>query len=433
MIKSARFVIEKTITPVIALYKEAKGLGPDVVNEEKLKVIKHTKNQAVSAKVVISQFKKTGDLYKYLQSSISYKRGETEAIMHSLNLIPFEDIMDEFKSKYKNELEDYTIIQELVVGNLYSTFDFIFLAEIYRTQTFGMLSVRDSNDIIIAVIARGSFKENNTESLNKYLAEDQSSIKYNFSKWNSKYFQGLKEQRIKVYFFETVGPNSQVFKGIYKLESYNKDNHYIILKRDNFQKSEKFLTSEKLLNPNKKYRKKFELSKRTQAGHSGIGKLKEESGAKAEQIVNDFLCLKNIENKIISERNNSHKFDIEVKNLSNLEVKNISNIKGFYISHSEIQEFKNGNTRICLVDIQSSHEFIYISKTFQESKVLQKVLKDLLEIKEYTIHNYNGKYKIDSIEIGLIKPEIGVIDDIYDDFLVMNKLTQSEINNYLTN
>lgn len=431
MLKSARFVIEKTITPVIALYKEVKALGTNVVNEEKLIVIKHTKDQAVSARTVISQFKKTGDLYKYLQSAISYKSGETESIMHSLNLIPFEDIMDEFESKFNTDLDDFSNRQELLIDNLYTTFDFIFLAGIYRTQTSGMLSVKDSNNNIVAVIARGSFLENDQEPINKYLEEDQSRIQYNFTGWNKEYFQSLTENLINVHFFEKVGPNMQKFKGIYKLESYDKATNYIILKREQFQQELKNPLPKIKLSHKFKYRKKYKLIERTNGGHSGIGKLKEQAGAKAENIVYDFLSLNNISCTLMSSENKSHKFDIKIDNLTNLEVKNISNLKGFYLSSSEIQEFKNANTRICLVDIQEECEFILISKPYVESKILKKVFKDLSEIKEFTIQNYNGKYKIDSIEIGLIKPEGGVIDDIYDDFLLMNNLTQDQISNYL--
>lgn len=427
MLKSARFVIEKTITPVIDKYKEVKDLGPDIINEERLKVIKHTKDQAVSARTVISQFKKTGDLYKYLQSSISYKRGETESIMHSLKLTPFEDIMDEFKTKFSKDLYDCSSLQELIVENLYSTYDFIFLAGIYRTQTPAMLSIKDVDNNIVAVIARGSFENDSSESLNKYLEEDQSRIQYNFTGWKKEYFNSLVENQINVHFFEKIGQNKEVFKGVYKLETFDKANSYLTLKREDYQPKKIKPSVDYKFN----YRKKYKLGKRTSGGHSGIGKLKEASGAKAENIVFDFLNLQNINCKLMSSENNSHNYDIKIDNFTNLEVKNISNLKGFYLSNSEIQEFKNGDTRICLVDIQENDELILISKPYHESITLKTIFKDLLEIRENTIQNYNGKYKIDSIEIGLIEPESGIIDDIYKDFLVMNNLSQNEIKNYL--
>lgn len=61
--------------------------------------------------------------------------------MHSLNLVPFEDIIEEFEAEFGDELENYSQLKDLVIGDLYTTWDFIFLSETYKTQTTGILGV----------------------------------------------------------------------------------------------------------------------------------------------------------------------------------------------------------------------------------------------------------------------------------------------------
>lgn len=48
------------------------------------------------------------------------------------------------------------------------------------------------------------------------------------------------------------------------------------------------------------------------------------------------------------------------------------------------------------------------------------------ELKEYTIPKYNGRFRTNSIAIGLIKPELGIIEDLADDFKIINNLSQSK-------
>lgn len=434
MIESAQYVIEKTITPVKRFYLNYEENGFVGISKEIEEEIKHLYNQTKSANTYLLYFKKTGDVYKYLKHAVSSKNNKTAEIMHKFELIPFEDIILEFEQIFKKELYNISIPNDLIIDNLYSTFDLVFLAGIYDTRSAGFLSIKDEKNNIESVVVRGKFSKEGTQILNEYLEEDCSRIKYNFTNWNNRYFDAIVNKNIDIYFFETVRKNTQQYKGIYNLESYDKDERYIILQRKKEHNTRKNLKEKLEEKPIKyTYRSRYKYGKKTSGGTSSIGENKIKSGEKAEIIVHNFLNNINIENEVASSNKKSHEFDIKTidKNLVNLEVKNISSLKGFYISQSEIQLYKTNKTRICLVDIRKKDCLIFISKKYQDATVLNKIFKELTEIKEATIQKYFGKYKIDSIEIGLIKPEKDIIENIYDDFLLINNLSQKEIISFL--
>ncbi len=431
MMRAARFVIDETITPAIERYNNSKSLVPFVITEEKFLEIKHVKDITTNAKTIVSQFKKTGDLYKYLKNITSGSSSVVENLIRSLGLKPFEDIIEEFESEFSEDLEDCTQLEDLIIGDFYTTWDLVFLSGIYRTQIPGILKVCDDNNNPISVIARGSFSEHEHEHEynNQYLVEDGSRVKYYLIKGNHKYNNLITELHLYTYLFETIGPNRQIFKGVYVLESFNRNENYVILKRKNVNNASPQITSN--IEHHFGYRNRYKISERTSGGKSSAGRQKEISGNRAENAVSEFLHLKNITHTIISESKTSHKFDIRVDGLTNLEVKNVSNIKGFYLSDSQMKELENSNTRLCLVEIIGEESFIYISKPYSEIMVLDKIFSDIKDLKDNTISKYNGRFRIDSIEIGLIKPEAGIIEDFGKDFKFMNNLSQSQIISFL--
>lgn len=429
MLESARFVIDKTIQPAKDLYELTKDLDHSVISLREKEIIKKIYDQTVASEIVISRFKKTGDLHKYLQKSIESSDGKTKEQMNKLNLIPFEDILDEFEDCFKDQLNEFTTVDELILGDLYTTWDFVFLADVYRTQSPGILGVYNSKNDLTAVIARGNFKENNQTYNNEYLMHDKSKIKYYLIKGNHKFNRYITEQKKDVYFFETIGRNQQVFKGVYELDDYNAENNYIILnKRDSKSPKNKGNNTKKKIE--KSYRSKFKPFSNDGQGRGGSrksGEYKEKAGDRAEQIVSDYLNLKNIENDLMTETHDVHRFDIRINNLANLEVKNITNNSSFYLSNSQIVEYQSDRTRLCFVDIQKKDNLIYISKPYEKTVELKKLIKDYLELKSYSIKKYNGRLRVDSIEIGIITPDNHLIKDLYEDFILMNSLSRQEI------
>src|SRR5699024_10471806 len=133
MIEASKFVIDKTINPAIELYNNLLNVK-SALSEKDLEEIKQIRDQSSASKIIISRFKKTGDLYFYLKKSIETSDGKTKKLMNKFNLIPYEDILDDFENKFKEEINDYSELKELVIGNIYTTYDFIFLAGSHRTQ-----------------------------------------------------------------------------------------------------------------------------------------------------------------------------------------------------------------------------------------------------------------------------------------------------------
>lgn len=428
MLRAARFIIEETIKPAKELYEATKDLDESIIPLSEKEKIEKIYYQTVASEIVISRFKKTGDLHQYLLKSIKSNPGETKEQMNKLNLIPFEDVLDEFEERYKNQLTDFSSVNELIVDDVYTTWDFIFLGGVYRPQSPGILGALDPNNEVTSVIARGNFQEEQTYN-NEYLTPDGSKIKYYLIKGNHKYNRYITKDKMPVYFFETIGANQQLFKGIYALASYDADNNYVVLKRQGI-KPPKDAISPLEKQVEKTYREKFKprvAGARGSGGHSKIGQYKKEAGDRAELIVSDYLSLRNIENELIASSNELHHYDIKIKDMVNLEVKNITNSKSFYLSESQIKEYEMNNTRLCFVDSKEDHSLIYISKPYEETKELKKLIQDYLALKTYSIEKYHGRLRVDSVEIGIIKPDNKLIDDLYEDFRLINSLSRREI------
>src|SRR5699024_9765567 len=364
MIEASKFVIDKTINPAIELYNNSLNVK-SVLSEEDLEEIKQIRDQSSASKVIITRFKKTGDLYLYLKKSIETSDGKTKNLMNKFNLTPYEDILDDFENKFKEEINDNSELNELVIGDVYTTYDFVFLAGLYRAQVPGILGVKDYNNETQAVIARGEFEKSNKKYKNEYLSDDKSKIKYylisgrhkynrfitqdnledvyttydfvflaglyraqvpgilgvkdynnetqaviargEFEKSNKKYkneylsddkskikyylISGrhkynrfITQDNLDVYFFETIDSNKQEFIGVFELKSFNEENNYVILQEK--KESSRFKEPKKVEPfPKKQYRNPFKISQKTSGGHSNIGQLKEASGLNAEKIV----------------------------------------------------------------------------------------------------------------------------------------------------
>src|SRR5699024_639297 len=232
--EASKFVIDKTINPAIELYNNSLNVK-SVLSEEDLEEIKQIRDQSSASKVIITRFKKTGDLYLYLKKSIETSDGKTKNLMNKFNLTPYEDILDDFENKFKEEINDYSELNELVIGDVYTTYDFVFLAGLYRAHVHGILGVKDYNNETQAVIVGVELEKiNEKENIkkkykNEYLSNDKSKIKYYLISGRHKYNRFITQDNLDVYFFETIDSNKQEFIGVFELKSFNEENNYVIL------------------------------------------------------------------------------------------------------------------------------------------------------------------------------------------------------------
>lgn len=168
------------------------------------------KNKIQNSKNVINQFKKTGDLFKYL------KRYEQKPTLGSdklydgmklLGLETFEDVISLFKSKFNKSLDDMTILDDFIIGEVYTSWDIAIFSEAYNVQT-GIYRIPGDQGLqaifIKATLEGGKYP-------NKWLVEEEE-LKY--------YLYSLKEK---------FDPNYKVNKAIIN-SSINNVPIYVFIK-----------------------------------------------------------------------------------------------------------------------------------------------------------------------------------------------------------
>ncbi len=95
------------------------------------------KNKVKNSKTLLKNFKRTGDLYLYLQRFKTGHGTGNDALYHELKrlgLNTFEDIITSFEEKFKDELNDFTVLSDFVVGEMYSSHDIAIFAKTYNVQ-----------------------------------------------------------------------------------------------------------------------------------------------------------------------------------------------------------------------------------------------------------------------------------------------------------
>ena len=208
MLQSSNFVISKVINPVLEKYTLVQNSETDVDEVQELKKLSDI---AKSSKVVIQNFKYTGDLYKYIRSAS--KNNEAFSLFNKYNLTSFEDIFSEFEDNFKNEMNEVSSVSKLVVGNIYSTWDFVYLSDKYSARVPGILPVTSSSGKVTSVIARGNFSQDQKYQ-NKYISNEDIHY-YLIGNINHKYNKFITVEKLPVHFFETVASNQQRYLGKY--------------------------------------------------------------------------------------------------------------------------------------------------------------------------------------------------------------------------
>lgn len=430
MIESAAYVYEKTIKPVLLDYDRYKESKNNVIYTEQYRSdIKRLNNIVISARNLINNFKYTGDVLEYMNQLSS--TNTTRDLFRKYGYHPFEDVIDDFKVKFKNELDERCSVNELIVNQIYSTWDFILLAGFYSARTPGILPVKNKNNAVIdAVVARGKFKGDQNYA-NAFL--DNGDALYYLIDGKHKYNDFILNDRVPVFLFETVSSNRQKFLGKFSCREVRNDNsvvlvedHYVEINVPEIDPVHKQAVP--LIEGRKRFKK---FTGRSNSGSNLTNQRKQQSGQKAESIVEELLTRKNIIYKNVA-NDTKYNFDILIEDQiakMGLEIKNISN-SIFYLSFTEIQEFINGKTRICFVGNNHDSKTVFISKEYNETKVLKKVCLDLQIIKDKVIDDYEGKYSVSDIEIAITDDDE---NNMNNDFIYVGDLSQQEILEFLQN
>jgi len=81
---------------------------------------KEIKSKVRSTKIIINNFKRVGDLYKYLSRFSNNLHGgggrEMYDEMTKYGLETHESIFEKFEKKFKYEINDFTVLTDFVIG-----------------------------------------------------------------------------------------------------------------------------------------------------------------------------------------------------------------------------------------------------------------------------------------------------------------------------
>lgn len=418
MIESALFLIERTITPIVNAYNEYKkdktnmkytdGYADDL---KKLNAI------AVSARIILENMKYTGNILDYLSKNTTSAEVKNLFLKH--NFSPYEENIEKFRKEFTNELEQRFTVTDLIQNEVYTTWDFIFLAGFYSTQTPGILPVKNQDGEVVAVVARGRFEGNQIYN-NIYL--DNEEVKYYLIKGNHKYNDYILKDKVPIYLFETIGSNQQKYKGRYLLKNLN-DLDSIILEKDlKVVSNNNTVVNSPKIKGRRRFRKN---SGKKNPGSDESSDNKRRAGDRAEVIFKELLTQKNIEYKDTSKLK-KYNFDVLVQNNEKsigIEVKNISN-GIFYMSRTEMAEYIENKTRLCFVDVAEGKKQIFISNKYEDSRTLKYIISKVNMIKEEVLDKHVGLFKISDIEIAIVNDnEL----DFNDDFTYVVDYKKTEL------
>lgn len=120
--KAIQYILDHVIEPALAC---------DVLD-------KSFKNKVQNSKNLFRNFKKSGDMFKYLQRfKDSHGTGNDELYneFKRLGLKTFEDIYDEVGVKFKDEIDDVTVLDDFIIGEEYTSYDIAIFSKTYNVQS----------------------------------------------------------------------------------------------------------------------------------------------------------------------------------------------------------------------------------------------------------------------------------------------------------
>lgn len=422
MIDAAKFIVENSIELAGDYYNRIVKKNIDSFNDVELEEIKKIYNNSISARTVLKNFRKTGDVYNYLLTITTNKNDDIKKLFLRYKLVPFESLIDEFEVRFKNELEERFSFSDLILGNVYTTWDTVFLADTYRTQTFGILTARNKDNVITGIVVRGAFGL--SEGYDNYWINEDECI-YHLISGNNINNDNLLTGKYPIYVFDKISENQQLFRGVFYLEEHLESKHSVKLVRNRENSLNRRVTKRKnyQLPTTKPFVKMIDKKDSVTAGTDQIGNNKIIAGAKAESDVVKTLTSLGFIVEDVANNSNYH-FDILIKELElGLEVKNIRN-GNFYISENEIRVFEREQSRICFVDKKE----ILISKKYKDVIALKRIFNDLRSIDSEIKDLYHGVYEPDSLRIGINESNK---KELLEDFYLITNYTYEQVNKIL--
>lgn len=171
-------------------------------------------------------------MYKYLKNIVEKNNKESMNRFLRYNLVPFELIIDEFKVKFRNELDKVFRPEDFIEGNAYNTLTLIALSGDYNSVV-GILPIKDYNDKIIGITARGTFESDGNYP--NYWINDNECVCHLIS-GNHKNNILLLTGKYPIYIFDKTRKNNQVFRGVFKLAEHLESSHQVRLVKTNSKK-----------------------------------------------------------------------------------------------------------------------------------------------------------------------------------------------------
>ena len=120
--KAIQYILDHVIEPALACDELDKSF----------------KNKVQNSKNLFRNFKKSGDMFKYLQRfKDSHGTGNDDLYneFKRLGLKTFEDIYDEVGVKFKDEIDDVTVLDDFIIGEEYTSYDIAIFSKTYNVQS----------------------------------------------------------------------------------------------------------------------------------------------------------------------------------------------------------------------------------------------------------------------------------------------------------
>lgn len=208
-----------------------------VINAVDVPAINHTelekefKNRVISSRNVVRNMKRIGDLNKYLERFKHIPVSGTPAAelydrFQELQLETYESLYPKFCEKFKNELEDVTVLDDFVIGKTYSSWDISIFSRSYNNQS-GIYLIGKRDDIqavfIKCTLSNGKYP-------NEWIVENEK-LKYYFYSTGGRFSPDFvynqtilnsKATNVPIYLF-IKEDTSLTLNGVYQYESHDTD------------------------------------------------------------------------------------------------------------------------------------------------------------------------------------------------------------------
>ena len=233
--KAIQYVLDHVIEPALA----CNGLD------------KSFKNKVQNSRNLFRKFKKSGDMFKYLQRfKDSHGTGNDDlyGAFKELGLKTFEDIYDEVSTKFRYEIDDVTVLEDFIIGEEYTSYDIAIFSKVYSVQQ-GIYLVGDESNyqaiFIKVTLQNGTYP-------NEWIIPGKE-LKYYMFALSERYDPTYKQNKaiinsgdIPIYVFIKEGTVCKL-EGIFEYVEYiteEDDRKWFRLKKKEFKKFDGLITAQ---------------------------------------------------------------------------------------------------------------------------------------------------------------------------------------------